>query len=58
MFGRELNLDLRVLDTLEVVSSDLSSLHLLASLPPWVLFNVLEMYFSHGAFLCLADFCS
>ena len=56
MFGRELNLDLRVLDTLEVVSSDLSSLHLLASLPPWVLFNVLEMYFSHGAFLCLADF--
>ena len=58
MFGRELNLDLNVLDTLkdsiELLSSCLE-LSFLASLPPVVLFRVLDMYFSHGAFLCLED---
>ena len=59
IFGRELNFDLNVLDTLKDSIEQLSScleLNFLASLPPVVLLRVLDMYFSHGAFLCFEDF--
>ena len=62
MFGRELNLDFKDLDTLndsmEQVSSGLllCSLYFLTILPPVVLLTVLEIYFSHGAFLPLPVF--